>query len=134
FLPDAEHGAGLSILEYARLAERMGRSLIASEIFNCSAPDTGNMEVLHLFGSAEQKTRWLQPLLAGEIRSAFAMTEPEVASSDATNIECRITRDSDSYVLEGRKWWCSGAADARCQLLIVIGKTDPNNASRHRQQ
>jgi acyl-CoA dehydrogenase len=134
FLPQSEHGAGLTNLEYAPLAELLGRSPIASEACNCSAPDTGNIELLERYASEEHKKRWLEPLLAGEIRSAFAMTEPAVASSDATNIECRITRDSDSYVLEGRKWWCSGAADARCQLLIVIGKTDPNNASRHRQQ
>ena len=133
FLPDAHHGAGLNNLDYARLAERMGRSLIASEIFNCSAPDTGNMEVLHLFGSDQQKSRWLQPLLAGEIRSAFAMTEPDVASSDATNIGMPIVRDGDGYVLNGRKWWTTGAGDPRCQILIVMGVTNPD-APAHRRQ
>ena len=150
FLADADHGAvqgrtsdaggrmpeasaGLSNLEYARLAERMGRSLFASEIFNCSAPDTGNMEVLHLFGSAEQKARWLEPLLAGDIRSAFAMTEPAVASSDATNIQLPIIRDGDDFVLNGRKWWTTGAADPRCQVLIVMGVTSPD-APIHRRQ
>jgi acyl-CoA dehydrogenase len=134
FLPHSEHGAGLSNLEYAPLCEYLGRSPIASEACNCSAPDTGNMELLERFASPADKKRWLEPLLAGEIRSAFAMTEPAVASSDATNIDCRITRDGDSYVLEGRKWWISGAADARCKLFIVIGKTDPSNPDRHRQQ
>jgi acyl-CoA dehydrogenase len=133
FLPDARQGAGLSNLDYARLAERMGRSLIAPEIFNCSAPDTGNMEVLHNFGSAEQQAQWLQPLLAGEIRSAFAMTEPEVASSDATNIGLPIIRDGDDFVLNGRKWWTTGAGDARCAILIVMGVTDPQ-APVHRRQ
>jgi len=133
FLPDAVHGAGLSNLEYARLAERMGRSLTASEIFNCSAPDTGNMEVLHLFGNDAQKSRWLMPLLSGEIRSAFAMTEPDVASSDATNIGLPIVRDGDEYVINGRKWWTTGAGDPRCKILIVMGVTDPAAAAHRRQ-
>jgi acyl-CoA dehydrogenase len=133
FFPDNEHGAGLSNLEYARLAERMGRSLIASEIFNCSAPDTGNMEVLHQFASDEQKSRWLEPLLAGNIRSAFAMTEPNVASSDATNIGLPIVRDGDDYVLNGRKWWTTGAGDPRCEILIVMGVTNPDAAAHRRQ-
>jgi acyl-CoA dehydrogenase len=132
FLPDAEHGAGLSNLEYAPLAERMGRSLMASEVFNCSAPDTGNMEVLARYGTPAQQARWLKPLLNGEIRSAFAMTEPQVASSDATNIECSIVRDGDQYVINGRKWWTTGAPDPRCQILIVMGKTNPD-APRHAQ-
>ncbi len=133
FLPHSEHGAGLTNFEYAPLCELMGRSPIASEACNCSAPDTGNIELLERFAAPAHKTRWLEPLLAGEIRSAFAMTEPAVASSDATNIECSITRQGDSYVLEGRKWWISGAADARCKLLIVMGKTNPD-ADRHHQQ
>ena len=132
-LHDATHGAGLSNLDYAPLAERMGRSLIAPEIFNCSAPDTGNMEVLAQFGNAAQQARWLTPLLDGRARSAFAMTEPEVASSDASNIAMRFTRDGDDYVLDGRKWWTTGAGDPRCTLLIVMGVTDPG-AAPHRHQ
>jgi acyl-CoA dehydrogenase len=131
FLPDI---SGLSVLEYAHLAEVTGRSPhIAPQAINCSAPDTGNMEILHMFGTDEQKERWLRPLLDGEIRSAFAMTEPEVASSDATNIQLRIERDGDDYVLNGRKWWISGAADPRCAVMIVMGKTDPSGP-RHQQQ
>ncbi|MDH4051314.1 MAG: acyl-CoA dehydrogenase family protein [Rubrivivax sp.] len=133
FLPDSERGAGLSNQEYAPLAELMGAVPWASEVFNCSAPDTGNMEVLVRYGSDEHKRRWLEPLLAGEIRSAFAMTEPAVASSDATNIESRIERHGDEYVINGRKWWTSGAGDPRCQIFIFMGKTDPS-APRHSQQ
>lgn len=134
FLPDPEHGAGLNNLEYAPLAEIMGRCIWSSEIFNCSAPDTGNMEVFAQYGSQAQKDKWLTPLLNGEIRSAFAMTEPEVASSDATNIETSITRDGDEYVINGRKWYISGAMNKHCKIMIVMGKTDPDNANRHIQQ
>ncbi|KUJ81659.1 acyl-CoA dehydrogenase [Microbulbifer flavimaris] len=134
FLPDPRFGAGLTNLEYAPLAEEMGRVLFASEIFNCSAPDTGNMEVLAQYGSAEQQERWLQPLLEGEIRSAFAMTEPAVASSDATNIETSIVRDGDDYVINGHKFYISGALNRRCKILIVMGKTDAENPDRYRQQ
>ncbi len=133
FLPDPDHGAGLTNCDYAPLAEIMGRSRIASEACNCSAPDTGNMEVLHQFGSPEQKERWLEPLLEGEIRSAFAMTEPAVASSDATNIGLRIEREGDDYVLSGRKWWTSNALHPNMRVLIVMGKTDPQ-ASTYQQQ
>ncbi|MFT7359059.1 acyl-CoA dehydrogenase family protein [Parasphingorhabdus sp.] len=139
FLPPSEHdddeyfGAGLSNLEYALCAEEMGRVSFASEAFNCSAPDTGNIEVLHRYGTAEQKAAWLRPLMDGQIRSAFLMTEPDVASSDATNIQTSIRRDGDHYVINGRKWWSSGVGDSRCKLAIVMGKTDPD-AATHQQQ
>jgi len=134
FLPHSPRGAGLTNLEYAPLSEIMGRVSWASEVFNCSAPDTGNMETFEKYGTEAQKTRWLRPLLDGDIRSAFCMTEPAVASSDATNIETRIERSGDDYVINGRKWWSSGAGDSRCAVFIVMGKSDPANADKHRQQ
>lgn len=134
FLPESGYGYGLTNLEYAPLSEIMGRVHWGSEVFNCSAPDTGNMEVLSRYGTPEQQKEWLEPLLEGKIRSCFAMTEPAVASSDATNIESRIVRDGDEYVINGRKWWSSGMGDPRCKILIFMGKTDPDNPNRYLQQ
>ena len=128
-LPALKYGAGLAVCDYAPLTEVMGRTKIAAEACNCNTPDTGNMEVLHQFGTPEQQDRWLRPLLDGEIRSAFAMTEPDVASSDATNITMRIERDGDQYVLNGRKWWATGALHPNCRILVTMGKTDPDAAT-----
>ncbi|MCK8785341.1 acyl-CoA dehydrogenase family protein [Roseomonas sp. NAR14] len=134
FLPHSDRGPGMTNLEYAPLAEIMGRVPWSSEVFNCSAPDTGNMETIDRYGTEAQKRQWLDPLLAGEIRSCFAMTEPDVASSDATNIQTRIERDGDHYVINGRKWWSSGAGDPRCAIFIVMGKTAPDGEDKYRQQ